>query len=70
MTNTTETVQVQDCKLGDILALAQGLFKICVFYRSADRYVIGKDFVDSNGKCHPFGVCFYPGTELVERVVA
>jgi hypothetical protein len=68
---TTETVKIKDCKVNDLLMLANGIFRICVFSEiGRGEYIVGKDWVDANGWCHPSGVCFCPGDELVQRVIS
>jgi hypothetical protein len=69
-TNTIlEEVKISDCKVGQVLSLEQGLFRICLFVKNGEnQYLLGKEWIDANGICHPSGVCFCDGDELTMRV--
>jgi len=76
-TNTIlEEVKISDCKVGQVLnnGLEQGLYRICLFvyngknHNGKDQYLLGKEWIDANGICHPSGVCFCDGDELTMRV--
>lgn len=69
-----EETKIADCKVGQILSLEQGLFRICLFVfngknrNGKNEYLLGKEWIDANGICHPSGVCFCDGDELAMRV--
>jgi hypothetical protein len=69
-----EEVKISDCKVGQVLSLEQGLYRICLFvfkgknHNGKDQYILGKEWIDKDGICRSSGVCFCDGDELAMRV--
>ena len=66
-----EAIKISDCAIGNVISLEQGFFRICLLTKkSCDQYILGKEWIDADGLCHPSGVCFCDADESVMRVSA